>query len=152
MYNHDYLVTRIIARAECDQQRGDLEKAIVRYEGFFRSDPTNLLLHDKVAALYLATNNPQKAGRHWYFKAAPTEIEQACIHSFEKSYGNSALLILRNILYKDSPSIKDCPWHVQQRLEQLIERAIEECGTTPKFVQGYKRYFDKKNALKRPLL
>lgn len=137
------LELRIIERAEKDISEGYLKKAIDRYEGFFKNYPNNQKIHEKVALLYFQIGDKISAGRHYYLieTYSPDKIE--CIREFEKAYGNSPTLILKNIIYKNNFRIKNLSVQVKIKLKKLVNESTIEAGITPKFLRGMKAHLDK---------
>lgn len=140
------LEMRIIARVENDLLKGDFRKAIDRYEGFFQLNSGNQNIHNKVAELYLELGDKIRAGRHFFFKENPSELEYDCIDQFKKSCGHSPTIILKKLIYKEHYRIKQLDNYTKLRLKDLINEATIESEITPNFLKGLKRYFDKKKA------
>lgn len=139
----DYYTKRIIQRAQKDIEKGDLSKAIARYEGFFRSSCTNKIIHHKVGELYLAVGDKVRAGKHLYFKEHPSIEEQACIAAFEKNYGYSPTLLLRQLVYREAYRLRKLDLFTQKKLYELIQLSTQECGVTPKFLLGRRNQLTK---------
>lgn len=100
------LETRIIDRAERDRKKGNLKKAIERYEGFFQFYSVNQNIHNKVAELYIEIDDKKRAGRHLFFKEYLSESEKDCIACFTKSCGNSPTIILKKTALQRELQIK----------------------------------------------
>lgn len=127
-------IDRIIARAEKFLEKGYILTAINRYEGFFNSVSTCQELHTRVAILYLEIGDPLRAGKHFYFKEAPSAIEQACISEFEKSCGNSPIQLLKKLLYWRNYRLQKLDAYTRLKLRVLLDAAAEEYPVTPSFV------------------
>jgi len=137
------LESRIIKRAEKDMLDGDIDKAISRYEGFFRYYSTNQNLHNRIAELYIQKEDKIRAGRHLFLKENLSETEIQCVSRFEKSCGNSSTIILKKILPKENFRVKELNDYQKIKLKKLIDAATKESGITPNFLKGIKRYLDK---------
>ena len=145
------LEARIIERAEKDRLRGDLKKAIERYEGFFQFYSGNQEIHNRVAELYIEINDRRKAGRHLFFKEELSDIEKECIACFVKSCGDSPTIILKKLLSKKNYRLKELKWSTKKKLKNLVEEAVVELGTIPNFLKGIKRHLDKIVFIKSPV-
>lgn len=136
------LIRLLIERVEKNLAEGEIEKAINRYEGFFKHHPEDQNIHNRVAELYLKTGNKIKAGRHLYFKEQLSEEELACVKAFEAWCGNS-VRTAKYVMYKDNFGFSKLNNYSQEKFRLLILAASEEVGMTPKFLQAYARHFEK---------
>jgi tetratricopeptide (TPR) repeat protein len=145
--NHDEYINalelRIIERAEKDVNKGYLKKAIDRYEGFFKNYPNNQIIHDNVALLYLQIGDKINAGRHFYLTETYSTEKIECMTEFERAYGNSPTLIMKNIINKHNFRISELNVQAKLKLKKLVEDSIIETGITPKFLRGIKAHLDK---------
>jgi len=138
------LEVRIINRVEMDLNKGCIDKAINRYEGFFQYYSMNQRLHNEVAKLYIQKGDKIRAGRHLFFKENLTKIELECVNKFKQSCGNSSTIILKKRIAKENFRVKELSDYAKHKLKVLIKEASEESGKTPNFLKGFERYFEKK--------
>jgi hypothetical protein len=143
------LALRLVERVEKDLSKGNILKAISRYEGFFQYHTLNQTLHDKVAKLYIEIGDYTKAGKHLFFKQNPSKQEKKCIYAFKKSCGNSATLLLKKLLPKENFSIKKADTYTKTVLKKLLKEAKQEIGQTPNFLKGIDAHFEKIKRIKK---
>ena len=139
------LELRFKERVDRDLKKGEIQKAITRYEGSFKHNSVNQMRHNEVALLYLQVADKIRAGKHLFFKKNPSAIEEECIVLFEKSCGNCATNILKKLIHKENYRIKELDLYAQLKLKKLIDQAVNESGTLPRFLIGIKGYLDKIN-------
>ena len=136
-------IQKLNQRVEKDLENKEIDKAISRYTGYLKFDPTSRSIHFNLANLYLLSGDRKKAGKHFYFKSAPNEIEKECIEAFCNSKGNDAILILKELISKENYKIKTLDHSTKLKLKELVDEATEQAGTTPNFLKGIKRHLDK---------
>lgn len=140
---HERLEIRFQKRINKDLEKGDLEKAISRYEGYFQHNFSNQIRHNEVAQLYIQKGDQVRAGKHLFLKENLLPVERECIELFEKSCGNNPTRILKKYIPKEGFRIKELNLYAKLRMKQLVKESALENGATPNFLKAYERHLVK---------
>lgn len=135
--------SRLIKRIKNDLDKGDLNQAISRCEGFFECNFSNQKIHELAAKLYIQKGERVKAGKHLFFKYKPSEIEMENVKEFEKSCGNSPTLILKKVIPKQLLIISDMDSYSKLKLKKMIAESTDEMGVTPNFLKAHRNHLEK---------
>jgi hypothetical protein len=138
---------RLSKRIVKDLEKNDIQKAIDRYEGFFKRFPLEQDFHYHLGSLYMEMNDKVRAGKHLYFKENPSTKEQECIFRFEKQFGFDQAIILKKFLPKEHFSISACEPRIKALIKTKIEIIERETGQVPKFLIGVQNHLNKKSPL-----
>ena len=138
---------RIIIRAEKELEKGNLQKAISRFQGFCNLNPTDRDLQNRLGSLYLKTGDKLSAGRHLYLKNGLTAAEETCVQVFKKRYGNCPLDIAKKLVYKQNYSIHELDEYSKKQYAALLIAIKEKFGLTPAFLLGMRRHLVKAGLL-----
>lgn len=105
---------RVLQRVEDDLARGHTYAAIQRLSTLVNSDPTDLRLRERLAAVYLQTGNLPQAGRWGYFSE---QRDAAATTAFERAFADPQIRL--SALRWPHGAEHDAPPQVRDRLAEV---------------------------------
>lgn len=138
---------RLLSRVERDISQGNTTRAINRLEGHRNMDVFNAGFiagqRRQLAALYLQTGQPVKAGKYLYLVDHLNLEEAAAVAAFEQSLGNCPVGISKKLSPKRHFSYHRLDAYARQRYANLIGQIEARFGVVPHFLTAFKFQLDK---------
>ncbi len=131
----------ILVRIQQLVEKHDKKTALIRARGYLQQYYHNQDILDSIADLEYKNGNLVKAGRYWYFSKEDNPIIRKAIYRFEKRYGFSKSLILKQLIFHHFKSPANFNISTKIGLYQMIKSVEDEEGEIPSYCKTYYEHF-----------